>query len=159
VSIVRHPSQWETAYKDALKYGPNIIVEKFIKGREVTAGVFDGEPLPLVEIAPKSGFFDFSSKYQKGLTEYIVPAPLSAECTQKIEQISAAAYQALGCQGFARVDVRIDEKENPYILEVNTIPGFTETSLFPKAAKQAGYSFVDVCEKLLELSYAKKAQH
>jgi D-alanine-D-alanine ligase len=158
ISIVRHPSQWEAAVRDALGFGPHVIVEKFIKGREVTAGILDHEALPLVEICPKSGFFDFSAKYQKGLTEYVVPARIPAELTEKIQQLALSAYDALGCEGFARVDVRVDEALNPYILEVNTIPGFTETSLFPKAAKEAGYSFIDVCEKLLDLAYGKKAQ-
>lgn len=158
VYIVRHPSQWEAALKDALSFGPVVIVEKFIKGREVTAGILDGEALPLVEIKPKSGFFDFSSKYQKGLTEYIVPAPVPDGLAQKIQTIAAGAYKALGCEGFARIDVRIDENERPYILEVNTIPGFTETSLFPKAAKEAGISFTAVCEKLLDVAYGKKVQ-
>ena len=158
ITFVRHPSQWEAALKDALAFGPYVIIEKYIKGREVTVGVLDGEALPLVEIKPKSGFFDFNSKYQKGLTEYMVPAQLPEELTALIQQKALAAYEVLGCEGLARVDVRIDEQGNPYILEVNTIPGFTETSLFPKAASQVGYSFIDVCTKLLDCAYGKKVQ-
>lgn len=158
ITFVRHPSQWEAALKDALDFGPYVIIEKYIKGREVTVGILDGQPLPLVEIKPKSGFFDFNAKYQKGLTEYIVPAQLSEELTATVQAKSLAAYETLGCDGFARVDVRIDEQDNPYILEINTIPGFTETSLFPKAAAQAGYSFIDVCTKLLDCAYGKKVK-
>lgn len=153
VYMVRHPSGWESALKDALALGPYVVVEKFIKGREVTAGIFDGQPLPLVEIVTKNSLFDFTSKYQKGLTEYVVPATLPEDLTKKIQAISLSAYEVLGCEGFARVDVRIDTAGRPYILELNTIPGFTETSLFPKAAAKAGFSFLQVCEKLLDLAY------
>ncbi|MBF0490242.1 MAG: D-alanine--D-alanine ligase [Candidatus Omnitrophica bacterium] len=158
IYMVRHPSGWESALKDALGFGPYVIVEKFIKGREVTAGIFDHQPLPLVEIVTKGSMFDYNSKYQKGLTDYIVPAVLPEDLTKKIQAMALAAYDALGCEGFARVDVRIDETMRPYILEINTIPGFTETSLFPKAAAKAGYNFLQVCEKLLDLAYAKKVR-
>ncbi len=158
VYMVRHPSQWEATLKDALAFGPYVIVEKFIKGREVTAGIFDGEVLPLVEILARGPFFDFNAKYQKGLTDYVVPAQLPPELTQKIQSMAVSAYDVLGCEGFARVDIRIDEAGRPYILELNTIPGFTQTSLFPKAAAKVGYSFLQVCEKLLDLAYAKKVQ-
>jgi D-alanine-D-alanine ligase len=161
VYMVRHPSGWESALRDALALGPYVVVEKFIKGREVTAGVFDKEALPLVEIITKNSLFDFNSKYQKGMTEYAVPAALPEELTKKIQSMAVEAYETLGCEGFARVDVRIDESGRPYILEINTIPGFTETSLFPKAAAKAGYSFLQVCEKLIDLAltnHGKKVQ-
>ena len=159
VHIVRHPSEWEPAFKNALSYGPQIIVEQFIKGREFTAGIFDREALPLVEICPQANFFTFSAKYQKGATQYICPAQIPENLTREIQKISLRAYEVLGCEGFARVDIRTDEEERPFILEVNTIPGFTETSLFPKAARGAGYSFVQVCEKLLDLAYGKKIRN
>ncbi len=159
IYIVHHPSQWESSLKDALLFGPRVIVERFIKGREFTAGIFDREVLPLVEICPRSSFFDFTSKYQKGLTQYTVPADIDQVLTERIRQIALAAHDALGCEDFSRVDVRVDEKDGPYILEINTIPGFTETSLFPKAAFKAGYSFTGVCEKLLDLAYGKKVKH
>ena len=152
VHIVRHPSEWEPAFKNALSYGPQIIVEKFIKGREFTVGIFDHEALPLVEICPKSHFFSFTAKYQKGATEYICPALIPETLERRIKELSLSAAQTLGCQEFSRVDLRVDENEQPFILEINTIPGFTGTSLFPKAAKEAGYSFVQVCEKLLSLA-------
>lgn len=158
IYIVRHPSQWESSLRDALRFGPNVIVEKFIKGRELTAGVLDREALPLVEICARSAFFDFTAKYQKGLTDYVTPAKVSDEIKTNVQKIAIAACEAIGCESFARVDVRLDEANNPYILEINTIPGFTETSLFPKAAAQAGYSFIDVCEKLLDMAYGKKIQ-
>ena len=159
VYMVRHPSQWESTLKDALSFGEHVIVEKFIKGREFTAGIFDRAPLPLVEIRARSAMFDFNAKYQKGATEYIVPTPLDEALTARIQQAALRAFDVLGCGAFARVDVRVDEKGDPCILEVNTIPGFTGTSLFPKAAQKAGYSFAGVCEKLLDLGYGKKVEH
>ncbi len=159
VHVVRHPSEWEPALKNACAFGPNVIVEQFIKGREYTVGIFDQEALPVVEIIPKSNFFDFTAKYQKGMTQYAVPAVLEEGLAKKIQALALRAHEVLGCQGFSRVDVRLDQKQKPFILEVNTIPGFTETSLFPKAAAVNGYSFVAVCEKLLELAYGKKIKH
>ena len=159
VTIVRHPSQWESALKDAMSFGPRVIIERFIKGREFTAGIFDSQCLPLVEIRTRSPFFDFASKYQKGLTEYIVPAALDEDLTGLIQRMALRAHDILGCEGFSRVDVRVDVNDNPYILEVNTVPGFTETSLFPKAAQGSGYSFTAVCEKLLDLANGKKTKH
>ena len=159
VHIVRHPSEWESALKDALSYGPQVIVEQFIKGREFTVGIFDHEALPLVEICLKSNFFSFAAKYQKGATEYICPAVIPDALTKKIQEIALHSHDILGCEGFSRVDVRVNGNGGPFILEVNTIPGFTETSLFPKAAKAVGYGFVDVCEKLLDLAYGKKIKH
>ncbi len=158
IYIVRHPSQWEALLRDALKFGPHVVVEKFIKGREFTAGIFDRTPLPIVEICAKTSFFDFNAKYQKGATTYVVPARIDQALAEKVQKIALAAHDALGCEGFSRVDVRIDENMQPYILEVNTIPGFTETSLFPKAAAEAGHGFIDVCEQLLDLAHGKKTQ-
>ena len=159
VYMVRHPSGWEGVLKDALSFGEHVVIEKFIKGREFTAGIFGREPLPLVEIRTRSALFDFTAKYQKGATEYIVPAAIDETLTGRIQQAALRAFDVLGCEAFARVDVRVDEKGDPYILELNTIPGFTETSLFPKAAQKAGYSFTGVCEQLLDLAYGKKVKH
>ena len=156
VHMVRHPSEWEPALKNAFSYGRQVIVEEFIKGREYTAGILDREVLPLVEICPQANFFTFSAKYQKGATRYICPAEIPENLTRDIQAVSLRAYEALGCEGFARVDLRVDDEGQIFILEVNTIPGFTETSLFPKAARGAGYSFLQVCEKLLDLAYGKK---
>ncbi len=158
IYMVRHPSQWDATIKDALAFGPYVIVEKYIKGREITAGVFDNEALPLVEIRPKTAMFDFNSKYQKGLTEYDVPARLDNDLALRIQKMAVSAHEAIGCEGFSRVDVRLDENNVPYILEINTIPGFTPTSLFPKAGAAAGYSFLNICVKLLTIANGKKVQ-
>ena len=109
-----------------------------------------------MKFVPKSNFFSFTAKYQKGATQYICPAEIPEDLTRKIKELSLSAVEILGCEGFARVDLRVDDNEQPFILEVNTIPGFTGTSLFPKAAREAGYSFVQVCEKLLDLGLWQK---
>lgn len=155
VSLVRHPSEWEQALSQALKYGPGVIIEAFIKGREFTVGILDTTPLPIVEIITANQFFSFSAKYQKGATKYECPATITAEQTARMQAMALKAYQVMGGYGFARIDFRMDDQGNMYILEINTIPGFTETSLFPKAALAAGISFVEVCETLLRLAYAK----
>ena len=110
-------------------------------------------------IFPKHFFFDYQAKYKKGLTDYVVPAKLPLRIAAEVKKKALLADKLLGCSGCSRVDIILDTKNKPYILEVNTIPGFTETSLFPKAALEAGYSFTAVCEKLLDLANGKKIKH
>jgi D-alanine-D-alanine ligase len=156
VTVVHSKADFPSALNEAFRYGNEIIVEKFIAGRELTVGILDHEVLPIVEICPSKQFFDFEAKYQKGLTDYIIPAQLSDGLTQRVGEIALKAHQAVGCEGYSRVDFRLDHANQPFILEINTIPGFTETSLFPKAARQAGIDFSDVCLKLIQLAYGKK---
>ena len=133
-------------------------MEQFIEGRELTVGILADEALPVIEICPKEGFFDFTAKYQKGLTEYIVPAVFEDETAKRVQQAALKTYQAVGCRDFARVDVMLNKNNSPYVLEINTIPGFTSTSLLPKAAKCRGYEFADLCIKLIKLAYEKEKQ-
>ena len=156
VHRVDRRDQLQLALDQAFEYGPEIIIEQFISGREFTVGVLDKEALPVVEVIPKNDFFDFQSKYQKGLTAYMVPAQISTELAGRMQGLACLTHQAVGCEVFSRVDFRVDEKQNPFILEINTIPGFTDTSLFPKAAQHAGIGFKEVCSRLIELSYVKK---
>ncbi len=158
VTIVHKRENFKKAVMEAFRYGSPILVDHYIQGRELTVGILSDEPLPVVEIRPTHDFFDFTAKYQKGLTDYLVPAPLSAEITTKVQQMALAAYEAVGCRDFSRVDVILDRKMNPYILEINTIPGFTATSLLPMAAQEAGYNFTQLCEKIIALAYEKKKQ-
>jgi len=111
--------------------------------------VLDGQVLPVIEIVPHSGFFDFAAKYTVGQTDYLLPAPIGDELTVRCQALAVATYKAVGCEGVARVDIRIREDGQCFVLEINTIPGMTETSLIPKAARQVGMSFEDVCEKIL----------
>lgn len=149
VSIVREPDQLISALELAYEHGPCIIAELYITGREVAAAILDREPLPLVEIRPKKGHYDFESKYTAGFTEYLVPAPLTAEVTRICQDYSLRLYDALGCSGVARVDMIVTEEGNPFLLEINTVPGMTETSLVPKAAQAAGLDFAELVERIL----------
>lgn len=155
VTIVRQPSQWKEALKAAHRYDPEAMVEAFIPGHEVTLsllGTADGTVagLPAVEIVAPDGFYDFSAKYEKGRTQYLCPAPLSAAVSREIKQLAIRTYQALGCNGAARVDFRITPKGKPYVLEINTVPGMTETSLLPMAAGKAGLSYDALTEQILQ---------
>ncbi len=154
VSIVMDHSEFDAALENAKQYDDVPMVEEFIEGRELTAGVIDGEALGVVEIVPKSGFYDYSSKYLNGDTEYIAPAEISAEQTLELQQISVKAYQALGCMGAARVDFRLHPQRGPFVLEVNTIPGLTATSLLPMSAKVVGMNFTELVERMLKGAFA-----
>ncbi|SMD05893.1 D-alanine--D-alanine ligase [Sporomusa malonica] len=152
VVIVEEPANIEFAVKEAFKYSDHIVVEEFIKGKELTISILgtdQPEALPIIEIVPESGRYDYSSKYTKGATEYIVPARLEAEVASYVQQVALEAYKLLNCRGIGRVDVMLDSNNKPYVLEVNTIPGMTATSLVPKAAAAVGISFADLCERIL----------
>ncbi len=152
ISFIDSAAFLEKAVQNAFAFDDDIIIEEFIRGRELTVSILDGRPLPVVEIIPKSGFFDYKSKYEPGLTHYVVPAPLPQNIVEEVQANAVAAYKALGCRHFARVDMIIQSGQAPFILEANTIPGLTETSLFPKAAQAAGISFDRLCEKLIQMA-------
>ena len=149
ISLVRGPSVLEDACVKAFKYGREILIEEFIEGREVTVGILGDQALPVIEVVPLSGFYDYESKYTKGKTEYIVPAQLEKRLYQKVQSLGLEAHKALGCRGVSRVDFRVDQEGSPFVLEVNTIPGMTELSLLPKAAQVAGISFKELVKKIL----------
>lgn len=140
------------AIVEASKYSKYVLVEQFIDGREITAGIVGGEALPIIEIVPESGFYDYEHKYSKGKTEYVCPAEISDDITEFTQNVALSVYQAIGCSGFSRVDFRLDEDGQPYCLEINTIPGFTETSLVPKAAAEVGIDFPELCERIIEIA-------
>jgi len=155
VTIVRKSAQWKEALRLAHQYDTEAMIEAFIPGHEVTVSLLGGPDgtvtgLPAVEIVAPDGFYDFSAKYQKGRTQYLCPAPLSAAMTRHITKAAIKTYQVLGCKGAARVDFRITPKGKPYVLEINTVPGMTETSLLPMAAGKAGLSYDALTERILE---------
>jgi len=156
VHIVQEDADARAAIEDAAKYGDEVLVEQFVEGKELTVGVLDDEVFPIVHIAPRSGFYDMSNKYPwmtgEGGTDYYCPADLDAETTKKVQDAALAAHRALGVEVYSRVDVLLDADGNPYVLEANTIPGMTASSLLPKAAKEAGYSFGKLCLKIAEIS-------
>lgn len=163
VTIVRRPSQWKGAVALAHRYDPDAMVEAFIPGHEVTVGIL-GSPdgtltvLPAVEIVAPDGFYDFSAKYQKGKTRYLCPAPLPAKIIRQIGELARRTFQVLGCDGAARVDFRITPKGRPYVLEINTVPGMTETSLLPMAAAQAGIDYDQLVVRILQSALARTKQ-
>jgi len=155
LSIVDSQASLKEAIELAFSYDESIMIEEYIRGRELTVGILDEEALPVIEIIPKNKFFDFQAKYQSGMTDYIVPAKLAAEITRRIQQSALTAHKLLGCFGCSRVDIILSGDNVPFLLEINTIPGFTSTSLLPKAARAAGIEFNQLCMKLIELAYAK----
>jgi len=152
VSIVEDERHLPDALRLAFSYGEQAIVEEYIDGREVTVGILDNEALPIIELKPRRQFFDYTAKYQKGETEYIVKPPLPDEIRREIKKVALAAYRALGASGFSRVDMMLTKENQPVVLEVNTIPGFTSTSLVPMAAKEVGISFPQLCRRIVELA-------
>jgi len=148
-SIVMSEKEIDEALQRAAYYGEEILVEQYVEGVDITVGVLNGEPLPVIQIVPKSGFYDYSSKYTPGKTEYLIPAPLPETITKSAQELGVAAYQALECTGAARVDFRLGDHGELTILEVNTIPGFTETSLLPMAAARVGIDFPSLAERIL----------
>ena len=132
-----------------LDFAPEVLLEEFVEGDEITVAVLAGRPLPVVAIQPESGFFDFEAKYTKGRTRYIVPAPIPAASAARAQAAAQRAYEVLGLDGVARADFILDAQGIPWFLEINTLPGMTATSLSPMAAGQIGMSFEDLVEALL----------
>lgn len=140
----------------AFTFDKRIMIEEYIKGRELTVGILKNMVLPIIEIVPKNRFFDYAAKYQSGMTDYIIPAQLDAAVAKKIRFTAGQVHRLLGCHGCSRVDLILSEENDPFILELNSIPGFTPTSLLPKAAKVAGIEFHQLCLELIKLAYEKK---
>ena len=153
VSVVYDKGEFDEAVNRAFEYGDEVLVEKFIAGRELTVGVVNELVLPVIEIRPRKGFYDYESKYTKGLTEYLVPAPIDEEIAEKAKEWALITHRALYQRGVSRTDFRMDESGNLYVLEVNSIPGMTETSLLPKAAKVAGLDFDDLVVEILKSAF------
>lgn len=150
VSIVRDPKEVEGALREAFHFGGDILIERYIEGKEISVGILDDQPLGAIEIRPTKGkFYDYSVKYTDGLAEHIMPAPLGPEKYEETIDLAIRAHRALGCEGATRVDMRLDPEENLYCLEVNTLPGMTKISLLPEIAKGAGISFADLVERIL----------
>jgi len=140
---------WEAAFQDSLSYDGEVLVEAFIPGAELTVGLVCDEALPLIEIRAPDGYYDYRAKYTKGQSQYLVPAPVSREETEICSRLALDVYRALNCRGLGRVDIRLTPEGRPYVLELNTIPGFTETSLLPMAAKAAGMDFPSLCDRIM----------
>ncbi|MBM2813361.1 MAG: D-alanine--D-alanine ligase [Ignavibacteria bacterium] len=144
-----------TGIMEAAKYSKNVLIEKYIEGREMTVSLVGDNIFPIIEIIPEGGYYDYKHKYTKGQTEYQCPADLDEYLAEFTQNMADMAFRALGCYGFGRVDFRLDEDGQPFCLEVNTIPGFTETSLVPKAAAAVDIGFDELCQQIIDLALNK----
>lgn len=156
ITLVRERECLGAALRQAFEYGDKVLIEQYIQGKELTVGILEERPLPPVEIRHRRAFFDFTAKYSPGMTEYIVPAQISQESCALLQKAAAGAHRVLGCEDLSRVDFILSDEGTYYILEVNTIPGFTATSLLPKAARAAGIEFDQLCVRLMKAAYGKK---
>ncbi len=155
-SIVHSRDEYEQALETAFKFENRVLVEKYVKGRELTVGVIDGKAMPVIEIIPKSGWYDYKNKYQAGLTEEICPAPISEEETDKVQRLAERVSAALMIDVYCRADFLLNEADGElYCLEANTLPGMTPTSLVPQMGAAQGMDFGEVCEKIIEVSMEK----
>jgi D-alanine-D-alanine ligase len=159
LQFVRATEDWPAALAQSLKFDSEVLVEEKIIGRETTVGILDGKVLPVVEVCPRNGVYDAHSKYTVGATEYICPADFDAASTQRIQAAALGAHQAVGGRDYSRVDVMVCVDGSPVVLEVNTLPGMTETSLLPKAAAAAGIGFPQLCQRMVELALQRNLKN
>ncbi len=150
LKIVHNHEEMEEAIDNAFKLSPKVIIEEYIEGREITVGIIRNRTFPVVEIVPKHDIYDYECKYKKGMSRYEVPAKLDEETTRLVQKIALKAHTVLGCHGYSRVDFRLSKENEPYILEVNTLPGLTDTSLLPMACKEAGINYNAMIEMIVE---------
>ena len=156
VSLVFKREDVAAAVALALKYGNEFLIEKFIRGKEVQVGILGNQALGAIEIVPKRAFYDYTAKYEKGMSDHFFPARIPDVAYKRALEAGLAAHQAIGCRGYSRVDFIIDESGAPYILEVNTLPGMTATSLLPEIANGVGISFPDLVEEILRLAIMER---
>ncbi len=157
LQFVERVVDWNHALAEALRYDSQALVEEKIAGRESTVGILGGQPLPVVEVRPRTGSYDYQNKYTPGNTEYLCPAPFDEATTARIQAAGLGAFVAIGGRDYGRVDVMVRPSGEPVVLEVNTLPGMTETSLLPKAAAAAGMSYAGLCQKMVDLALARSA--
>ena len=152
LTIVHNENDYDSAVEEAFKYDDEILIEEFISGKEITVSIVGEDVLPIIEIRPEHGLYDYECKYTKGLTEYICPAELNKDLTKRIKQTAFEVYKLLKCRHYGRVDLRLDNNNQHWFLELNTLPGMTDTSLVPKAAKATGISFEQLIGKIIKQS-------
>ena len=157
LQFVERAEDWQNALAEAFKFDSEVLVEEKIIGRETTVGILDGEALPIVEVRPRAGSYDYRNKYTAGNTEYFCPADFDLTTTKKIQAAALGAFHAIGGRDCARVDVMVRPNGEPIVLEVNTLPGMTETSLLPKAAAAAGLSYEELCQRMIDMALEREA--
>ena len=159
LQFVERIEDWPGALTEALKFDSEVLAEEKIIGRETTVGILDDSALPVVEVRPKAGSYDYRNKYTVGCTEYFCPADFDAATTRRIQDAAAGAFRAIGGRDYGRVDVMVRPNGEPVVLEVNTQPGMTETSLLPKAAAAAGIKYEQLCQRMIDLALKRKAMN
>jgi D-alanine-D-alanine ligase len=152
LQFVDRVADFSNALAEALRFDEHILMEERILGRETTVGILDGSALPVVEVRPRKGSYDYANKYTAGATEYFCPAPFEQPTTERIQNAALGAFRAVGGRDYARVDVMVRPNGEPVVLEVNTLPGMTDTSLLPKAAAAAGIGYAELCQRMIELA-------
>jgi D-alanine-D-alanine ligase len=157
LQFVDRVGQWENALAASFRFDSEVLIEERILGRETTVGILDGVALPVVEVRPKQGGYDYLNKYTPGATEYFCPADFDAATTRKIQTAALGAFQAIGGRDYARVDVMVRPNGDPVVLEVNTLPGMTETSLLPKAAAAIGLDYAALCQRMVDLALRRES--
>jgi D-alanine-D-alanine ligase len=154
LQFVERVADWNKALNEALRFDSVVLMEEKLVGRECTVGILGSQTLPIVEVRPKTGIYDYQTKYTSGTTEYFCPAPFEEKVTAAVQAAALGAFRAIGGRDYGRVDVIVVGTE-PMVLEVNTLPGMTETSLLPKAAAAAGIGYAELCERMIELALAR----
>ena len=152
LTIVEREEELAGAISSAAEYSRHVLVETYIPGRELTVAILGGEPLPVVEIAPKGGLYDYESKYTKGMSDYTCPAEVPKRVADVLQTTALHAFRALGCRGYARVDYRVAPNNGVFCLEVNTVPGMTDVSLVPMAAAAAGIDFDELVDRIVRMA-------
>ena len=154
--LIRTEEEAKRAVKEAQKWKDGgMMIERLIEGSEMTVGILGEQALPVIEVRPAKGFYDYKNKYTSGATQYLCPAPIPKEKAQELQELALKAHRALGCEVLSRVDIMVDAGGKPHVLEVNTLPGMTDLSLLPKAGRAAGIDFTTQCLRILELSWAR----
>ncbi len=156
LQFVERVADWNRCLTEAFRFDTEVLVEEKILGRETTVGILGSEALPIVEVRPRTGVYDYQSKYTSGATEYLCPAPFDSAVTARIQAAALGAFQAVGGRDYARIDVMVRSSGEPVVLEVNTLPGMTETSLLPKAAAAAGLTYSGLCQEMIDLALERR---
>jgi D-alanine-D-alanine ligase len=157
LQFVEKVSDWSQALAESMRYDTQVLMEEKISGRECTVGILGENALPVVEVRPKTGVYDYQNKYITGTTEYFCPAEFEAAATKRIQEAGLGAFKAIGGRDYSRVDVMVRPDGEPIVLEVNTLPGMTESSLLPKAAAAAGLSYAQLCQKMIDLAMKRSS--
>jgi D-alanine-D-alanine ligase len=156
LQFVERVSDWSKALAESMRFDSQVLMEEKIAGRECTVGILDDQPLPLVEVRPKTGIYDYQTKYTAGTTEYLCPAPFDEATTARVQAAGLGAFKAIGGRDYSRVDVIVKPTGEPVVLEVNTLPGMTDSSLLPKAAAAAGIGYAELCQRMIDMALRRR---